>query len=359
MNKPPIGTNDAQSCKRIEYSIRPSDSKIIMKIAVFSTKGYDRQFLGAVNAGRHELTWLEPRLTAETAMLAEAHDAVCVFVHDRVDRGVLQTLHEGGCRFVALRCAGFNNVDLDAAREFGIGVARVPAYSPYAVAEHAAGLILTLNRKYHRAYNRVREGNFSLEGLLGFDLHGRTVGVIGTGKIGMCFIRIMLGFGCRVLAYDPFPSDELSSLGVESVTLEEVLAQADIISLHCPLTPETHHLINAQTLAQMQQGTMLINTESWRAGRRVRRHRSDEIRKNSLRWHSMFMRKKKAFSTKTILARSSATRTLMLLLSFPNVVVTGHQAFFTREALDNIAQTTIGNVSEWEENGSCKNAVRK
>ena len=198
-----------------------------MKIAVFSSKPYDREFLSAANDdarnhARHELTFFEPRLTPETASLAEGFEGVCVFVHDKLDREVLQILHSGGCKFVALRCAGFNNVDLDAARELGIGVARVPAYSPYAVAEHAAGLILTLNRKFHRAFNRVREGNFALQGLLGFDLHGKTVGVVGSGKIGVCFVRIMLGFGCRVLVFDPAPSDELKSLNIEITSLEKI-----------------------------------------------------------------------------------------------------------------------------------------
>ena len=332
-----------------------------MKVSIFSSKPYDRQFLNAANDNarndmRHELTFFEPRLTTETASLAEGFEAVCVFVHDKLDREVLQTLHDGGCRFVTLRCAGFNNVDVDAAREMGIGVARVPAYSPYAVAEHAAGLILTLNRKFHRAFNRVREGNFALEGLLGFDLHGKTVGVVGSGKIGVCFVRIMLGFGCRVLVYDPAPSEELKSLNVEMVSLESVLAQSDIVSLHCPLLPQTHHLMNAQTLSQMKRGAMLINTSR---GALVDANAVVEaLKSRHLGALGLDVYEEEA----GVFYEDHSDRvleddTLSRLLSFPNVVVTGHQAFFTREALENIAQTTIGNLNQWNESGACDNAV--
>ena len=330
-----------------------------MKIAVFSTKPYDQTFLEDTNAAdglRHDLTFLEPRLSVETAPLAAGHDAVCAFVNDVLDRGALEILHNGGTRLIAMRCAGFNNVDLETAKALGIGVVRVPAYSPYAVAEHAVGLMLTLNRKFYRAYNRVREGNFALDGLLGFDMHGKTVGVVGTGKIGICTIRILLGFGCRVLAFDPFPNSELETLNVEKVELEPLLQQSDVVSLHCPLTPETHHLINAQTLEQMKPGAMLINTsrgalihtidaiEALKSG-----HLGSlgiDVYEEEGRWFF------EDFSGQVI-----NDDVLMRLLSFPNVVVTGHQAFFTREALTNIARTTVDNITEWEHTGACRTAV--
>ena len=232
-----------------------------MRLAVFSTRPYDRQFLDEANAdGRHELVYLEPRLDASTVAVAAGAPAVCAFVNDRLDAPVLQALHAAGTRLVALRSAGFNHVDLAAAAALGLAVGRVPEYSPHAVAEHTAALVLTLNRKIHRAHARVREGNFALDGLLGFDLHGRTVGIVGTGKIGRCFARIMVGFGCRVLAFDPQPHPEALAMGVQYVPLAELLAGSDIISLHCPLTPQTHHLIDAAALALMKPGAMLVNT---------------------------------------------------------------------------------------------------
>ncbi|MDL5053528.1 2-hydroxyacid dehydrogenase, partial [Oscillatoria laete-virens NRMC-F 0139] len=231
-----------------------------MKTAVFSSKPYDREFLTAANAGKHDLHFLEPRLTDETAAMVAGFSAVCVFVHDRVTQGVLEEMKKSGGRLLALRCAGFNNVDLKAAAALGISIARVPAYSPYAVAEHAVGLLMTLNRRLHRAYNRVREGNFSLDGLMGFDLHGKTVGVIGTGKIGQCFTDIMLGFGCRVIAHDPFENDELKKRGVAYVSLDRLFAESDVISLHCPLTEGTRHLVGWDALARMKTGVVIINT---------------------------------------------------------------------------------------------------
>jgi D-lactate dehydrogenase len=330
-----------------------------MKVAVFSTKPYDRAFLAEANeaqAAPHALRFFEPHLSAETAPLAAGHEAVCTFVHDRLDRALLETLRELGVRFIALRCAGFNQVDVDAARELGLCVARVPAYSPYAVAEHAAGLIVLLNRKLHRAYNRVREGNFALEGLLGFDLHGKSVGVVGTGRIGLCFIRIMLGFGCRVLVYDPMPNAELSSLGVELVELPRLLAESDIVSLHCPLTPQTHHLISDQTLAQMKNGAMLINTS--RGALVDARAAIEALKSGKLGALGMDVyEEEEGVFYEDRSGEIIGDDTLMLLLSFPNVVITGHQAFFTREALTNIAQTTIANLTQWEQSGACANCV--
>jgi D-lactate dehydrogenase len=330
-----------------------------MKVAVFSTKPYDQRFLEKANSQAptpHELAFFEPRLCVETAPLADGCDAVCVFVNDVLDRAALQVLAPGGTRFVALRCAGFNNVDLDAARELDIGVARVPAYSPYAVAEHAMGLILTLNRKFHRAFNRVREGNFALEGLLGFDLHGKTVGVVGTGRIGVCFIRIALGFGCRVLCFDPIDNPELDTLEVEKVDLPSLLRQSDIVSLHCPLTPATQHLINAETLAAMKPGAMLVNTSR---GGLVDTHAAIQALKSG-HLGSLGLDVYEQEAPWFFEDHSSGAiddDVLARLMTFPNVVVTGHQAFFTHEALSNIAHTTIGNLSQWEQSGTCDNAV--
>lgn len=230
-----------------------------MRIAVFSTKPYDRRFLDQANQARHELVYLDPRLTVETAPLAAGFRGICAFVNDKLDREVLQLLRANGTELIALRSAGFNNVDVPEAERLGMTVVRVPAYSPHAVAEHAVALLLSLNRMTFRAYNRVREGNFSLDGLLGFDLYGKTVGVVGTGKIGLIFADIMHGFGCTVLASDPCPPSDARPF-VQYVSLDALLAEADIISLHCPLTPETHHLIDAQAIARMKDGVVLINT---------------------------------------------------------------------------------------------------
>lgn len=232
-----------------------------MRITVYSTRSYDRRFLDEANAdGRHMLAYLDARLDASTVATAAGSDAVCAFVNDRLDAPVLEALHAHGVRLVLLRSAGFNHVDLAAAASLGIAVARVPEYSPHAVAEHTVALILTLNRRIHRAYARVREGNFALEGLLGFDLDGSTVGVVGTGRIGGVFAKIMLAFGCRVLASDPRPDPALQALGVEYVALDDLLRASDIVSLHCPLTPHTHHLLDGDALARMKSGAMLVNT---------------------------------------------------------------------------------------------------
>lgn len=324
-----------------------------MKVAVFGTKPYDRKFLEAAASGTgHVLTFLEPRLSKETAALADGHEAVCVFVHDKLSREALQILHEGGTRFVALRCAGFNNVDLEAARELGIGVARVPAYSPYAVAEHAVGLILSLNRKLHRAYNRAREGNFALEGLLGFDLHGKTVGVVGIGRIGHAFASIMRGFGCKVLVHDAFTTNN----EFENVSLEQLLRESDIVSLHCPLTPDTFHLINAQTIAQMKPGAMLINTS--RGGLVEASAVIEPLRSGHLSALGLDVYEEEdGVFYEDHGGAVWGDDTLMLLMAFPNVLITGHQAFFTREALENIAHTTMDNLSQWENTGTCANCV--
>lgn len=319
-----------------------------MKVGVFSTQPYDREPLNTANhGGGHELVFSEARLDQDTADWASGFDAVIVFVNDSLKRNVLERLAAGKTRLVALRCAGFNNVDLDAARELGLTVARVPAYSPHAVAEHAVGLILTLNRKYHRAYARVRESNFSLVGLAGFDLKGRTVGVVGTGAIGEAFGRIMLGFQCKVLAYDPWPSTACRELGMRYVSLNDLVRASDIISLHCPLTPETHHLINAASLAKMKRGVMLINTG--RGALIDARAAIAALKTGQLGYFGIDVyEEEENLFFRDLSGQIIQDDVFMRLLTFPNVLVTAHQGFFTREALANIADTTIGNLTAFE-----------
>ena len=319
-----------------------------MRIAVFSTKPYDRTFLDQANqVHQHQLVYLDARLTVETAALASGFSGVCVFVNDKLDREVLQLLHANGTRLIALRSAGFNNVDLPEAERLEMTVVRVPAYSPQAVAEHAVALILSLNRMTFRAYNRVREGNFSLDGLLGFDLYGKTVGVIGTGKIGLIFAGIMRGFGCRVLAHDPFPSVDAKAF-VTYVPLEQLFEEADIISLHCPLTPETQHLIDDAAIAQMKQGVMLVNTGR---GRVVdTRAVIDGLKSGKIgRLGLDVYEEEENLFFQDLSQRVISDDQFMRLTTFPNVLITGHQAFFTAEALTNIAETTMANISAFEQ----------
>jgi D-lactate dehydrogenase len=321
-----------------------------MKVAVFSTKAYDREFLGAANASHHALQFFEPQLNAKTASLAAGFEAVCVFVNDHVDAAVIATLASLGTRLIALRCAGYNNVDLVAAQKHGISVVRVPGYSPYAVAEHTIGLILALNRKLHRAFNRVREGNFALDGLLGFDIHGKTGGIIGTGKIGTVVAHILTGFGCRILAFDPMPNETCRSLGVHYLKLDELLAQSDLITLHCPLTPENKHMIGAGALREMRDGVMLINTSR---GALIDTLAVIEALKSgkvgSLGLDVYEEEEQIFFEDRSGLIISDDV--FSRLLTFPNVIITGHQAFFTREALENIAATTIDNITKFESGG--------
>lgn len=317
-----------------------------MKVAVFSTKPYDERYLRRANEPHgHDLTFFEPRLVKDTASLAAGHDAVCAFVNDQVSADVLRTLHEHGIVLVALRSAGFNNVDLEVAEELDITVARVPAYSPHAVAEHALALVLGLNRKLYRAYNRVREGNFSLDGLLGFDLHGKTVGVVGTGKIGGIFARIMFGLGCDVLAYDPYPDDEVGTIA-RYVDLEELYRASDIISLHCPLTPDTDHLVDDDAIAQMKMGVMLINTSR---GRLVDTRAVIDGLKSQRIGHlglDVYEEEQDLFF-EDLSDRVISDDVFSRLLTFPNVLITGHQGFFTEEAITNIAETTMQNVTAY------------
>lgn len=321
-----------------------------MKVAVFSTKPYDREFLANANsalAQPHEFIFHEAQLNPQSALLAKGCAAVCCFVNDHLDATVLQQLSDLGIKLIALRCAGFNQVDLVAAKKFNIMVARVAEYSPHAVAEHALGLILMLNRNLHRAYHRVRENDYSLNGLLGFDLVNKTVGVIGTGKIGQVFAKIMQGLGCRVIAYDPQPTPILSANGVSYVALSDIWPSADIISLHCPLNVNTHHLINADSIAQMKNGAMIINTG--RGGLIDTRAVIDALKNKKIGHLGLDVYEEEGDlffedNSNNLLQDDVFAR----LLTFPNVVITGHQAFFTREALTAIATITLANITHFE-----------
>lgn len=328
-----------------------------MKVAVFSTKPYDQQFLEAANAKHgHELVFFEPRLTWDTAILASGFSAVCAFVNDQLDEKTLKSLAEQGIRLIALRSAGFNNVDLSAAAELGITLVRVPAYSPYAVAEHTVGLILTLNRKIHRAYNRVREGNFSLEGLLGFDLHGRTVGIVGTGKIGAIVAQILKGFGCHLLTYDVYRNPECETLGAKYVELPELFSTSDIITLHCPLTPQTYHLINEQSIEQMKPGVMLINTSRGPLVDTEAVIVALKSKKIGYLGLDVYEQESDLFF-EDLSEEVIQDDVFQRLLTFPNVLITGHQAFFTENALKNIAETTLSNIADVEYGRSCPNTI--
>jgi D-lactate dehydrogenase len=329
----------------------------MLHIAVFSTKPYDKQFLEKVNTEfGHEIAYFEPRLTRETATLADGFEVVCVFVNDQLDRQTLELLAQGGTRLIALRCAGFNNVDLAAAGDLGMTVVRVPAYSPHAVAEHTLGLILTLNRKIHRAHNRVRESNFALEGLLGFDLHGQTVGIIGIGQIGQVVARILTGFGCKVLAFDPYPDETLTALGLRYVELPQLLSDSDIITLHCPLTPQTRHIVNPDTLAQMKPGVMLINTSRGALLDTVAV--IEALKSGKVAYLGLDVYEEEAdLFFEDLSDEVIQDDVFMRLLTFPNVLITAHQAFFTRDALMQIAQTTMHNINAFRNKQPLKNEV--
>jgi len=326
-----------------------------MKIAFFSTKSYDREFFDRY-VSRHEIIYFEARLDKQTAALAAGCNAVCVFVNDKLSRNTIIELKKTGIQLIALRSAGFNNVDLAAVRENGIPVVRVPAYSPYAVAEHAVALMLTLNRKTHKAYNRVREGNFSLERLTGFDLHGKTVGVIGTGKIGQIFCDIMMGFGCNVLAFDLIAHQPTAAKGVTYLPLVDLFRQADIISLHCPLNEQTKHLINEQTIAMMKEGVMVINTSRGALINTAAAINGLKTGRIGYLGLDVYEQEEKLFFndlSENIIQDDEILR----LLSFPNVLITSHQGFFTEEALTQIAQITLENIDDFEAGKVLKNQV--
>ena len=327
-----------------------------MKVAVFSARKYDIEFLSAANDSRHELRFLEPHLNPETAGLANGFAAVCVFVNDRLDDAVIATLSQSGVRLIALRCAGYNNLDLESASKHNLTVVRVPQYSPYAVAEHTLGLILALNRKLHRAYNRVREGNFALDSLLGFDLHGKAAGIIGTGKIGTVIARILAGFGCEVLAFDPVPNESCRSFGTTYVGLEDLLGRSHIITLHCPLTPENKHMIDAAAVRLMRDDVMLVNTSRGALIDTVAVIEALKLGKIGYLGLDVYEEEEEIFfedRSNLIISDDVFSR----LLTFPNVIITGHQAFFTREALQNIAATTIENITKFESGQMLENQL--
>lgn len=329
----------------------------MMRVAFFSTKAYDKRSFAKENENHaHDLTFFEQRLTEDTAPLADGFEAICCFVNDKLDEDVLHILSKQGTRLVALRCAGFNNVDLAAADRLGITVVRVPAYSPHGVAEHAIALMMALNRKTHTAHARVRESNFSLEGLLGFDMHGKTAGVVGTGKIGQIAAQILKGFGCNVLAYDIFESPTIKQMGIEYVSLERLLTESDVISLHCPLTDDTYHLINDKTIETMKPGVMLVNTS--RGGlidveAAIRGIKSGKIGYLGI---DVYEHEAELFFedlSDEVIQDDAFAR----LTTFPNVIITGHQAFFTQEALSNIAETTLSNMTVIERGEPSGNEV--
>lgn len=329
----------------------------IMKIAFFSAKPYDRIFFDQYNqSGEIEFHYFETALSSESAKLTSDFDGVCVFVNDKIDRDTIDELSANNVKLIVLRCAGFNNIDLEAAQENNIRVLRVPAYSPEAIAEHAVALILTLNRKTHKAYNRIREGNFSLENLVGFNLHGKTVGVIGTGGIGTAFIKVMLGFGCKVVAMDIKESEELKQLGVIYDSLDDLLNESDIISLHCPLNKTTHHLIDSNAFSKMKRGVMLINTSR---GAVINAPDAINALKNGQLGYlgmDVYEQEEKLFSrdlSESIIQDDVISR----LMSFPNVLITAHQGFFTNEALEQIVLITLKNINDFKNGNETANEV--
>ena len=328
-----------------------------MRVAMFSAKKYERTLLDELNAGHgHELVYFDTLLGSDTVALAAGFPVVSVFVNDAVDSNVLRQLAAGGTRLVATRSTGFNHIDLGAAKELGVKAVRVTHYSPNSVAEFAVGLLLALNRKIHRAYNRTREGNFELDGLMGFDLVGRTVAVIGTGKIGVIFARIMAGFGCTVIGFDVQRSSEFERLGGLYVDADGI-EEADVISLHCPLTPETHHIVNARTLARLKRGSLLINTS--RGGLVDTEAAIDALKSGQLGGMAIDVYEQEAgLFFKDLSSTVIPDDVIQRLVSFPNVIVTGHQAFFTREALGTILETTLASISDFERGRPLPNEIR-
>ena len=329
-----------------------------MKVACFSTKSYDRQsFDHALPDSGHSFSYFEAKLDVHTISLAEDHQAICSFVNDHIDEAVMKKLDRLGIKLIALRCAGYNQIDLHAAAEHGIKVVRVPAYSPEAVAEHAFALILTLSRKTHKAYNRVRDNNFSIEGLTGVNIHGKVVGVIGTGAIGRAFCRIAKGFGCKILAYDVIENEEMKQMGVTYLPLVELLASSHIISLHCPLTPETHHLINAESIALMRDGVAVINTSR---GALIETKAVIKALKNKKIGYlgiDVYEQEENIFF-KNLSEEIMQDEQIARLMTFPNVLVTGHQAFLTKEALEQISKITLENITAFEKGEELSNEVK-
>ncbi|MBU2856916.1 2-hydroxyacid dehydrogenase [Acidithiobacillus ferrooxidans] len=328
-----------------------------MRCLVTSARPYDEQFLSAANHGRHELVFVETALSADTAFIAQGYPAICPFVDDTLDAKTLETIARLGTKLLVLRSTGFNHVDIPAAEKYGITVMRVRDYSPYAVAEYAVGLMLTLNRHLHKAYNRVRDGNFLLDGLLGFDMHGKTVGIVGTGKIGQALARILHGMGCHLLGYDTVANPACLELGVAYVPLEELLAKSQIVSLHVPLLPETRHLMNAERFALMPDGAMLINTSRGPLIDTTALIAALKSRHLGAVGLDVYEEEAELYfkdHCDDIICDDSFER----LLTFPNVIITGHQAFFTSEALTTIARTTIQNLDDYSDGKDNPNGVR-
>jgi D-lactate dehydrogenase len=334
---------------RLHTDLQGRHERDEIRMAVFDSKSYSRSALQAANQAGYALRYFEHRLTLDTAWTAEGFRVICCFVNDTLDAPVVERLAAIGVELIAMRCAGYNNVDLEACSRHGVSVARVPAYSPDSVAEHSIALILSLNRHIHKAYVRVREGNFSLEGMVGFEMRGKIVGIIGTGRIGKCAANILLGFGCEVLAYDKYRDEALvAKKGLSYVELDELLSRSDVISLHVPLMPETHHMIDARAIDAMKRGVMLVNTS--RGGLLDTRALIDGLKSGHIGSAALDVYEEESdyffedFSgtviTDDVLAR---------LLTFPNVVVTSHQAFLTYEALHSIAETTMANIREYAE----------
>jgi D-lactate dehydrogenase len=328
-----------------------------VKIAFFNTKQYDQEFFDRANSnGSHQIRYFSSHLNLGSTSFITDEKVVCAFINDSLDAEVLHKLKKQGVELIALRSAGFNHVDVACAKELSLPVVRVPAYSPYAVAEHAVGLLLCLNRGIHRAHNRIREGDFSLRNLMGFDLHGKTVGVIGTGKIGQAFANIMLGFGCNVIAYDVVHNEQCIKSGVSYVSLDNLLIDADVISLHCPLTPETYHLIDQEALAKMRDGVTIINTSRGKLVDTKAIINTLKSGKVGLLGLDVY-EEEEALFFEDFSAKGIQDDVLARLTTFPNVIITSHQGFFTQEAMLNIAQTTLSNISQFELDGSIQNAV--
>lgn len=328
-----------------------------MKIKLYSTKQYDRKYFNIANEQfKFDLDYFEFKLNPITAKTAEGSDAVCIFVNDDCGSESIKELAKYGVKYIALRCAGYNNVDLDTAKQLGLKVVRVPAYSPEAVAEHAVGLMMSLNRKIHRAYQRTRDANFSLEGLTGFTMHNRTAGIIGTGRIGLALMRILRGFGMRLLAYDPFVNQQVLELGAEYVDLKTLYGQSDVISLHCPMSPENHHLLDKAAFDQMKPGVMIINTSrgglinSPAAIEALKQQRIGalglDVYENER--DLFFEDKSNDIIQDDVFRRLSACH---------NVLFTGHQAFLTEEALTNISEITLTNLQQLINGQSCPNLL--
>lgn len=329
-----------------------------MKIAVFGTQFYEEEYFNKYNIGnQHELVFFKESLNSKTTHLAKGFKAVCVFVTDTIDKNCIEKLAEIGVKLIDLRCAGYNNIDLESAKDNDIIVLRVPAYSPQAIAEQSVALILTLNRKTHKAYNQVRENNFSLQNLMGFNLYGKTIGVVGTGKIGRSFCNIMLGFGCKIIAYDIKENDDLKQKGVHYKTYDEFLSTSDIISIHCPLTPKKKHLFNTKAFEKLKKGTMIINTS-----RGAIINAEDAIialKKEQIGYLGMDVYEKESAiffkdCSQTVIQDDVFER----LLSFNNVLITPHQAFYTEEAVSEISKITLKNFTDFENNSVLENEVK-